>query len=345
MHQPSSPAGQAAPIVGITMGDPAGIGPEVILKACADPSVRTVARTLIIGDAAALDRTRTQLDLPLAMRAVGAPGEARFQEGALDVLDLANVDLTSLVLGKVQAIAGRAAVACVQKAVELALAGNIGAICTAPLNKEAIRAAGHTYPGHTEILAELTGTRDYAMLLIGERLRVAHVTTHVGLEEACGRIRAPRIETVIRLAHATLRSMGIPRPRVAVAGLNPHAGENGLFGDEEQREIAPAVAAVAAAGFDVTGPLPPDTVFRRAYAGEFDIVVAMYHDQGHIPIKLVHFADAVNVTAGLPIIRTSVDHGTAFDIAGRGVADPQNMVAAIRLAAQLAQVRPVRSLH
>ncbi|HEX6971547.1 MAG TPA: 4-hydroxythreonine-4-phosphate dehydrogenase PdxA [Limnochordia bacterium] len=331
--------GQAAPIVGVTMGDPAGIGPEVILKAAAEAGAATGVRLLVIGHFGTMVRTCDRLGLPLALRRVDRPAAARFAPGTVDVLEATELDLDRLAIGRVQALAGRAAADCIDAAVALALAGEIDAVCTAPVHKEALRAAGVPHPGHTELLAALTGASEVAMLLVGERLRVAHATTHLALREACERLSAGRIATVIRLAAEVLRALGIDRPRIAVAGLNPHAGENGLFGDEEQAVIAPAVRAARAAGYHAEGPFPPDTIFHRAYAGEFDLVVAMYHDQGHIPIKLVHFSDAVNVTAGLPIVRTSVDHGTAFDIAGRGIADPRNMIAALRLAARLANGR------
>ncbi|HEX5916002.1 MAG TPA: 4-hydroxythreonine-4-phosphate dehydrogenase PdxA, partial [Rubrobacter sp.] len=232
--------------------------------------------------------------------------------------------------------AGDAAFRYVERATELAKSGRVGAIATAPLNKEAMHLAGHKYPGHTEILADLTGTRDYAMMLVTDELKVIHVSTHVSLKEAIERARPERELAVIRLAHESLKRLGIESPRVAVAGLNPHAGENGLFGTEDAEHIAPAVAAAVEEGIDATGPHPPDTVMMRARTGAFDIVVVQYHDQGHIPIKLMGFDTGVNVTVGLPFFRTSVDHGTAFDIAGTGKADPASLRAALDLARSLA---------
>nr|MBA3471652.1 4-hydroxythreonine-4-phosphate dehydrogenase PdxA [Rubrobacter sp.] len=222
------------------------------------------------------------------------------------------------------------------RATELALEGSVGAIATAPLNKEAMHMGGYKYPGHTEILAELTGTKDFAMMLQTEELRVIHVSTHVSLREAIDRVSKERVLTVIHLARDALAKIGVEEPKIAVAGLNPHAGENGLFGDEDTEHIAPAVAEAREEGIDVTGPHPPDTVFAKARKGEFDMVVVQYHDQGHIPIKLMGFEGGVNVTVGLPFFRTSVDHGTAFDIASTGRADHSSMRTAIELARDLA---------
>jgi 4-hydroxythreonine-4-phosphate dehydrogenase len=249
-----------------------------------------------------------------------------------------------LPFGVLDARAGDAAFRYLQRATELANAGRVGAIATAPLNKEAMHLAGHKYPGHTEILAELTGTKNYAMMLVTDELKVIHVSTHVSLREAIERVRPERELAVIHLAHDSLRKLGVERPRVAVAGLNPHAGESGLFGTEDAEHIAPAVAAAVEEGIDATGPWPPDTVMMRARRGHFDIVVVQYHDQGHIPVKLMGFDTGVNVTVGLPFFRTSVDHGTAFDIAGTGKAEHASMRAALDLARQLAaaQERPVK---
>jgi 4-hydroxythreonine-4-phosphate dehydrogenase len=242
-----------------------------------------------------------------------------------------------LPFGELDARAGDAAFRYVQKATNLASAGRVAAIATAPLNKEAMHLAGHRYPGHTEILADLTGTKDYAMMLVTDELKVIHVSTHVSLREAIERARPERELSVIRLAHESLRKLGFDRPRIAVAGLNPHAGENGLFGTEDAEQIAPAVAAAVDERMDATGPWPPDTVLMRARRGEFDVVVVQYHDQGHIPVKLMGFDTGVNVTVGLPFFRTSVDHGTAFDIAGTGKADPASLRAALDLARTLAE--------
>ncbi len=318
------------------MGDASGIGPEVTAKALADERVREASRPLVVGDAATMRAAVEVSGLNARVRPLAAANEARFEPGTIEVLDLHNIDLGALPRGRVNAMAGGAAFAYIQKAVELALAGEAQAIVTAPLNKEALNLAGHHYAGHTEALAALTGARGVVMMLVGGELRVSHVSTHVSLREACDRARRERIVAVARLTDEAVRRLGIERPRLAVAGLNPHAGESGLFGREEIDEIAPAVEELRAAGLDAAGPLPPDTVFLRAQQGEFDAVIAMYHDQGHIPLKMVAFDEGVNVTLGLPVIRTSVDHGTAFDIAWTGVARPASMIAALTLAARMA---------
>jgi 4-hydroxythreonine-4-phosphate dehydrogenase len=257
----------------------------------------------------------------------------------VDVLDLAEEHPGPFPWGIVAKENGAAAVAYVEKAIALALSGEVDAIATAPLNKEAMRAAGFPYDGHTELLAIKTGTQAYTMMLASGEFRVFHVSTHVSLRGAIERATKARVLQVIELAYREIQRMGVPEPRLAVAGLNPHAGEHGLFGDEEIHEIGPAVQEARSRGWNVSGPLSPDTVFARAKGGDFDGVVAMYHDQGHIPFKMTEFELGVNVTVGLPIIRTSVDHGTAYDIAGKGVADPKNMVQAIVLAAEMARRR------
>jgi 4-hydroxythreonine-4-phosphate dehydrogenase len=322
-------------VVAVTMGDPTGVGPEIVAKVFADEGT---PRAVVVGDVAMMRRAVDLLDLPLSVRAVDGPGDARFEAGTVDVV--AATDLPAdLPYGEVDARGGGAAYDYVRRAVELALSGEVHAIATAPLNKEAMHLAGHEYPGHTEVLAELTGTSDYAMMLVTDELRVIHVSTHVSLEEAIRRVQPERELTVIRLADRSLKRLGVEHPRVAVAGLNPHAGEGGLFGTQDRDVIAPAVEAARADGIDASGPWPPDTVFMQARQGRFDIVVVQYHDQGHIPIKLMGFDTGVNVTVGLPFFRTSVDHGTAFDIAGTGRADHASMRAALDLAASLA--RPV----
>jgi len=321
-----------APAIAVTMGDPAGIGPEIIARTFADEGREK--RALVVGDPGILERAAKLLKLPLRVNVVSEPEEAAFEPGAVDVLAVGEVP-GDLPFGELDARAGDAAFRYVQRATELASAGRVGAIATAPLNKEAMHLSGHKYPGHTEILAELTGTEDYAMMLVTDELKVIHVSTHVSLREAIERVRPERELAVIRLAHASLRKLGVESPKVAVAGLNPHAGENGLFGTEDADRIAPAVEEAKEEGIDATGPWPPDTVFMRARRGAFDIVVVQYHDQGHIPVKLMGFDTGVNVTVGLPFFRTSVDHGTAFDIAGTGEADHASMRAAIDLARKL----------
>ncbi|MGH3146966.1 MAG: 4-hydroxythreonine-4-phosphate dehydrogenase PdxA, partial [Rubrobacter sp.] len=313
-----------------------GIGPEIIARAFADPDFHGENRALVIGDAGIMERAARLLDLPLRVNAAAEPERAAFERGTVDVL--AETDLPDdLPFGELDARAGDAAFRYVEKATELASAGRVAAIATAPLNKEAMHLAGHGYPGHTEILADLTGTKDYAMMLVTDELKVIHVSTHVSLRDAIDRARQERELAVIRLADESLRKLGVDRPRIAVAGLNPHAGENGLFGAEDAEQIAPAVAAAVDEGVDATGPWPPDTVLMRARRGEFDAVVVQYHDQGHIPVKLMGFDTGVNVTVGLPFFRTSVDHGTAFDIAGTGKAEPASLRAALDLARVLAE--------
>jgi 4-hydroxythreonine-4-phosphate dehydrogenase len=332
-----------APLIAVTMGDPAGIGPEIVAKTFADPGFRDENRALVVGDPKILERAAKLLELPLGVNAISEPEEAAFEPGSVDVLAVGELP-EDLPFGELDARAGDAAFRYLERATQLASAGRVEAVATAPLNKEAMHLAGHKYPGHTEILAELTATEDYAMMLVTDELKVIHVSTHVSLREAIERVRPDRELAVIRLAHEALRKLGVENPKVAVAGLNPHAGESGLFGTEDAEQIAPAVAAAVEEGIEATGPWPPDTVMMRARRGHFDIVVVQYHDQGHIPVKLMGFDTGVNVTVGLPFFRTSVDHGTAFDIAGSGKAEHASMQAALDLARQLAaaQDRPVK---
>lgn len=321
------------------MGDPSGVGPEIVLKALAQPEVGTACIPLVIGNADVLRRASEMLRLPARLRGVtegDAIAAAAAEPGSIAVWDIP-ADWEKITPGAECAEGGRVAVEAVQKAVRLAQAGTVDAITTAPLNKMAIAMAGFPYAGHTELLAELTGTAKFAMLLVTPTLRVIHVSTHVSLREAIEKVTAARIGNVIEIADRALRQMGMEKPRIAVAGLNPHAGEGGLFGREEIEIIAPAVERAKAAGYDARGPYPPDTIFYRASRGEFDLVVAMYHDQGHIPVKLGGFESGVNVSVGLPFVRTSVDHGTAFDIAYRGVASEKSLIEAILLAARMSQ--------
>src|SRR3712207_1293508 len=306
-----------APLIAVTMGDPAGIGPEIVAKTFADPGFGDEDGALVVGDPGILERAAKLLKLPLRVNAIDGPDEALFEPGTVDVLAVGELP-EDLPFGQLDARAGDAAFRYLQRATELANAGRVGAIATAPLNKEAMHLAGHNYPGHTEILAELTGTKDYAMMLVTDELKVIHVSTHVSLREAIVRVRPERELAVIRLAHDSLRKLGVESPRVAVAGLNPHAGESGLFGTEDAEQIAPAVAAAVEEGIDATGPWPPDTVMMRARGGHFDIVGGQYHDQGHIPVKLMGFDTGGKGTVGLPFFRTRGDHGTGFDIAGGG---------------------------
>jgi 4-hydroxythreonine-4-phosphate dehydrogenase len=308
--------------IGITMGDPSGIGPELIAKLFNERGLRTAA--VVIGDRAILERATRIVNGRLVVRVVNHPREASLKPGVMDVL--CETDLPAdLEFGAVSAVAGAAAYRYVERAIDYALDQSLRAIVTAPLNKEALQAAGISYPGHTEILAAKSGTRDFAMMLSNGELRVLLVTIHVSLAEAIEQITLANELRAIRLAHVAVRRYGIARPRVAVAGLNPHAGENGMFGREEVEVIAPAIAAAREEGIDATGPWPGDTVFMRARRGDFDIVVAQYHDQGLIPIKLLGVERGVNITVGLPFVRTSVDHGTAFDIAGTGTADHSSL--------------------
>jgi len=329
------------PLLAITMGDPAGIGPEVVLKALLDPDVYQRARPLVIGDRRVFERAAPWVGAThLEYDVISHPADGRYEPGSVTVLDLCLSPLDSYPVGQLTAEAGRAAVEYVFHACDLALAGNADAVVTAPLNKAAMHMAGFRYPGHTELLAERTGAKRVSMLLVGPTLRVIHVSTHVSLTEAIRRVTRQRVEEVLETANTACRTLGITYPRIAVAGLNPHASEDGLFGEEEAREIIPAIEAARARGLDVSDPQPPDTVFLRASKGEWDIVVAMYHDQGHIPMKLLAFDSGVNVSIGLPIIRTSVDHGTAFDIAGTGRASEESMLAAITVAIQMTEASP-----
>lgn len=324
------------PLLGLTIGDPAGIGPEVTLMVARDPRSRA-ARLLAIGSLKALETASAVVENPPALRVVASPLQARFEPGVLDVLPVPSDQ--SVPVGSLSAPAGQIAFEGVQRAVELALAGEIDGIVTAPLNKEAIALAGHPYPGHTEILAELTGTRDFAMMLTAHKLRVVHVTTHVGIREMLQLVTTERVLTTIRLAHRALLDMGLVNPSVGVSGLNPHAGERGLFGDEESTVIVPAIEQARTEGIDATGPWPADTLFGRAVNGDFDVAIAMFHDQGHIAVKVLGFETGVNATIGLPIVRTSVDHGTAFDIAGTGKANHDSLVEAILVGAAMAEAR------
>jgi 4-hydroxythreonine-4-phosphate dehydrogenase len=317
------------------MGDPAGVGPEIIAKTFADPGFHARNRALVVGDAGMLERAAQLAGLSLEINEISEPEDAAFRPGTVDVLQVGELP-PDLPFGELDARAGDAAFRYVEKATRLASAGRVAAIATAPLNKEAMHLAGHGYPGHTEILADLTGTEDYAMMLVTDELKVIHVSTHVSLKEAIERAQPERELAVIRLAHESLKKLGVASPRVAVAGLNPHAGENGLFGKEDLEKIRPAVKAALEEGVDASGPWAPDTVMMRARQGYFDVVVVQYHDQGHIPIKLMGFDTGVNVTVGLPFFRTSVDHGTAFDIAGTGKADHASLEAALDLARSLA---------
>lgn len=336
----SDPKNDPRPLLAVTMGDPAGIGPEIVLKALRRAEVFERCRPLVIGDGRILERASSWVGCgPLRFEQVSAPEEGRYEPGSVPLLDLNNAAPEDCPAGQIGAAAGRAAVEYVFRACDLALAGQVDGIVTAPLNKAAMNLAGFHYAGHTELLAERTGAKQVSMLLAGPKLRVVHVSTHVSLAEAIRRVTRGRVEQVIDLADYSARALGIARPRIGVAGLNPHAGEGGLFGSEEANEIMPAVEAARQRGLDVSDPQPPDTVFLRAVNGQYDIVVAMYHDQGHIPMKLLAFDEGVNVSIGLPVIRTSVDHGTAFDIAGTGKARENSLLAAVDVAVRMVQAK------
>lgn len=327
------------PILGITIGDAAGIGPEIIAKALNEPEVYKVARPVVVGDKKIIERALNVVGTDLTCRSIAHPAEGGREYGTIDVIDLKNLP-ADLPFAQIDARSGKAAFEYVEKAVQYALKQEVHAVVTAPLNKEALNLGGYHFPGHTEILAHLANTKDFAMMLVGEQLRVIHVTTHVAMRKACELIKKERVSRIIGLAYDAVKMLGIAEPRIAVAGLNPHAGEGGLFGTEEREEITPAVEWAREHGMDVQGPIAPDTVFyRAAIKKEFDIVVVMYHDQGHIPLKVLDFETGVNVTVGLPYIRTSVDHGTAFDKAGKGTADSKSMTRSIYLAAQMANTK------
>ncbi|HUK65861.1 MAG TPA: 4-hydroxythreonine-4-phosphate dehydrogenase PdxA [Anaeromyxobacteraceae bacterium] len=320
------------PIVGITMGDAAGVGPEITVKALDASEVHRICRPLVIGDAQRLRRAADLAGSRARVHAIDRPGQAGYRRGEVDCIDLKNIP-DDLPFGKLSPVAGHGAYAYVARAVDLARSGEISAIVTAPLNKEALHAGGHIYPGHTELLASLSGTPEVSMMLTTPKMRVIHVTTHLGLLDAVERIEPGLVERTIMRGHEALVRAGIGHPRIAVCGINPHAGEHGLFGrGEEEQKVNPGVAAARARGVDAEGALPADTVFFRAARGDFDLVVAMYHDQGHGPVKVLGLEAGVNITVGLPFVRTSVDHGTAFDIAGTGKADERSMIEALRQA-------------
>jgi len=330
------------PLLGITMGDPAGIGPEVIAKSLAGNRVRRLCLPLVIGSLSVMRQTVERLKLKLDVVPVNGHEPAAFRSNQIALFDPLEQPLGPIKLGVAAPDTGGASVAFIKKAVQLAQIGCIDGIVTAPINKEAINMAGCHFPGHTELLADLTQTEESGMMIIGGSLKVMFVTTHVAIKDLPSLLTQPKIEKGIRLAHLALtRLFGIKKPRIGLAALNPHAGEHGLFGDEEMRVVLPAARAAQQEGILASDPLPADTLFGKAARGEFDGVVALYHDQGLIPLKLVAFGTCVNLTVGLPIIRTSVDHGTAFDIVGKGIADAGSLIEAVTLAARLAKKRKV----
>lgn len=335
------------PILAITMGDPAGIGPEIIVKALNNKETYEKCRPLVTGDASVMEWAIRQLGTEQKINIIHSVGEALFEFGTIDVYDLQCVDMTVFEPGVVSPQCGNAAFVSIIKAIELAMADEVDGTVTAPLNKEALHKGGHNFDGHTEIYAHFTGTKKYAMLLADKFMRVIHVSTHVSLREACDRVKKDRIIEVTELINDACRQFGFENPHIGIAGLNPHASDNGLFGWEEEKEIIPAVNELKARGYNVDGPVPPDTLFAKARCGKYDGCVAMYHDQGHIPFKVVGFswnketgkmdsAQGVNITLGLPIIRVSVDHGTAFDVAGKGIASEEAMLLSIDYATRMA---------
>ncbi|MXY98708.1 MAG: 4-hydroxythreonine-4-phosphate dehydrogenase PdxA [Gemmatimonadetes bacterium] len=343
------------PVIGITLGDPNGVGPEIIVKILSQEWVYELCRPLVIGHDGVLRKAFTMALMAeddsqggrdgretapnLDIQVTSQPAAGLYRHGTVDVLNAADVETDGLKPGQEQAEAGRLAVESVKRAARLAMAGDIAALVTAPMNKAAMSQAGYAYAGHTELLAEITGTKRFRLALAFDGILVSHATTHVSLRDAIDRLSEEEILITVDLVGNALAGMGVAAPRIAVCGLNPHAGEGGLFGDEEIRIIAPAIEKarekVGARCWRITGPLPPDTVFMRARKGDFDGIIGMYHDQGHIPVKAIAFDRTVNVTLGLPIIRTSVDHGTAFDIAGKGIADAGNLGEALRMAVSL----------
>jgi 4-phospho-D-threonate 3-dehydrogenase / 4-phospho-D-erythronate 3-dehydrogenase len=338
------------PIIAITMGDPASIGPEIAVKALLEPKVYDICRPVLVGDARVFQQIIGLLNLKATINPIQNVKGAKFGRGAIDVVDLANVDTDQLVFGEISAMSGHASFEAIRKVIELALDNEVDATVTGPINKKSINEAGHHFAGHTEIYAHFTKTKKYAMLLVEENMKVIHVSTHVSLRQACDLVKKDRIIQVIELLYSGMKQLGESNLKIGVAGLNPHAGDNGLFGTEDDMEILPAVEEARRLGYDVEGPVPPDTMFAKASTGAYGGVVAMYHDQGHIPFKLAGFkwnaakkqmdsVKGVNITMGLPIIRTSVDHGTAFEIAGKGIASHDAMVLAIESAVQLSKNR------
>jgi 4-hydroxythreonine-4-phosphate dehydrogenase len=325
------------PVVIITMGDASGIGPEIVVKALASEQIYSICRPVVIGERATMEAATGYADRALKINPVEALDGITSRYGTIDLLDLHNLKRSDISTGKVCAACGRAAMENIKEAARFIQAGKARALVTAPINKEATRLAGYGDTGHLEYLARLTGAGEYATMLMTGNLRVVHLTTHYSLRQACDHVTKHKILARLKLTHESFLGWGIDRPRIAVAALNPHGGEGGLFGTEEIDEIIPAVKEARDSGIEVLGPFPADSVFNRAIKGEFDVVLAMYHDQGHIAVKVHGFEESVSVALGLPFVRTSVDHGTAFDIAGKGIADARSMEAAIRVAVNLAE--------
>ena len=327
------------PLLVITMGDPAGIGPEIIAKVIDSGEIFPVCRPVVVGDAGVMKKQIENMRLSVSVHVIASLGDADPGTGKIDVLDLHNVDISKHAWGRPNISSGRATVEYVKKAAGLAMGQNADAIVTAPINKEMMNAAGFNYGGHTELLADVTGSKEYGMMFVGGGLRVILATIHLALKDVARTITRGTVLKSLRLANRAMEYFGIEKPRIGVAALNPHAGEGGLFGNEEWDEILPAVIMAREEGIHASDPIPADTLFYKARNNYYDIIVAMYHDQGLAPLKMLAFGNAVNVTVGLPIIRTSVDHGTAYDIAGKGCADPTSLLEAVKLAARMADYK------
>jgi 4-hydroxythreonine-4-phosphate dehydrogenase len=325
------------PLIVITMGDAAGVGPEIVVKALASGQIYDICRPLVIGERVTIERSIKLSNSPLKLNLVQSVDDMRHTTGAIDLLDLHNLQYSQVIVGEVCAPCGRASMENIREAVNLIQDGRADALVTAPINKESIKQAGYNETGHLEYIAHLTGATEYATMLMTGNLHVVHLTTHYSLRQACDQVTKQRILARLKLTHESFLTWGIGYPRIAVAALNPHGGEGGLFGDEEMNEIIPAVSEAQSTGINALGPFPADSVFYRAINGEFDAVLAMYHDQGHIPVKVHGFEESVSVALGLPFVRTSVDHGTAFDIAGKGIADARSMIAAIKVTVSLVE--------
>lgn len=324
------------PVIGITMGDPAGVGPEVIVKALSDPSIFQICRPVVLGDTGIIAKAIEIVGLKIRVRIAKDLRREDYKAGTIHIRNLSSLDVDKVVLGRPDDRLGSVIVKYIKTGARMALDREIDAVTTAPINKEVINKAGYAYPGHTELFAELTDTKDYVMMLAGEKLRISLVTTHCRLLDVARLLGIQKIATIIKVTNDALKKyFAVSEPKVAVASLNPHGGEGGMFGDEEKNTITPAIERAREMGVDAVGPLPPDTLFYYAARGDYDVVVCMYHDQGLIPLKLLNFQDSVNITLGLPIIRTSPDHGTAYGIAGTGVANEASLKNAIRLAASM----------
>ncbi|MFH1381605.1 MAG: 4-hydroxythreonine-4-phosphate dehydrogenase PdxA [Chloroflexota bacterium] len=336
---------EARPIIAITIGDPAGIGPEVVAKALSSKTIYEMCRPLLVGESATMRAAIELIKKPLTLHPAEKASDAKGEFGAIDILDMRNLDWDQVKIGQVSAECGRASMEFIEKAMKLALNREVTAMVTAPINKEATMRGGYPGLGHLEYLAQATGVKEYATMLAVGNLRCVHLTTHYSLKEACDHVKKERILGRLKLTDESFRQWGFGRPRLGVAGLNPHAGEDGMFGREEIDEIAPAVREAVNLGIDAHGPYPADSIFNRAIKGEFDAVLVMHHDQGHIPVKVHGFEKSVSVALGLPFLRTAVDHGTAFDIAGKGIANAESMEEAVKTAVWLSQGKGLTGKH